>query len=91
MDPGAEFLGCTGHGLAHSATSATGMEDPVLVFDEREDGEQTGAPKRRHAQVLALEREREPDPWIVEIGPQVLIDTLPGPQEWQHFEEREPQ
>ena len=66
-EPHAHLPGDAGHPLAHRGAPAERVPDAVLVFEERQDGEQARAVERRHAQVLRLERERQPHARVAEV------------------------
>ena len=53
------------------------MKDAVLVFKEGEDGEQAWALERRHAQVLGLEGEGQPNPLVAEEGAEFGVEASP--------------
>ena len=65
------------HGGGNRAASAGGMEDAVLVLEERENGKQRGAAKRAHAQVFGLKTEAEADPFVGEVGAEIAIKRGP--------------
>jgi len=67
-----------GHGLGDGAAAAAGVEYAVLVFDERENREQTGAAKRGHAEVFGLKRKREADARLLEIAAELGIQRTMG-------------
>ena len=66
-----------GHGLHERIAAARGVPDAVLVLDERQDAEEARALERAHAQVLALEAEREPHERVAEVLAQVRVQRLP--------------
>ena len=76
------------HRRHDGAGAAARMVDAELVFHERQDREQAGAAERRHAQILALEREGEPDPGVGEVARQVGIDGLVRPHQRQRLQQR---
>ena len=57
-----------------------GCQMPCSCFEKRQDGEEARAAVRRHAEVLALERERQPNARILEIARQLPVDAGPRPK-----------
>ena len=68
-------------------TAADRVPDAEFVFEERQDREQARAVERRHAEVLRLERERQPDARVGEVAGQFAVERLPRPQERQQLDE----
>ncbi len=67
--------------VGHRAAAADRVPDAVLVFEERQDREQARAVERRHAEVLRLERERQPDARVAEVPAQFAVERRPRPQQ----------
>ena len=63
------------------------MPDAVLVFEERQNGEQTRALERRHAEILRLERERELQARVGKIAREFRVQGFPGLEVGQHREQ----
>ena len=61
------------------------MKYTELVLEERQNREQARALERRHAEVFALEREREPRARVAEEAPEITVDAEPGPGERQQL------
>ena len=72
-----EFVGEFGEGLHESVAAADWVPDAVFVLDERQDGEEAGAVKGGHAQVLGLKTHGEFDVRISEVAAELIVDALP--------------
>ena len=79
-------LGDAGHGAGDGAAAADGVEDAVLVLEEREDGEEAGAAEGRHAEVLGLKAEAEADALVLEVDLEVAVEGAPGREQRQQLE-----
>ena len=56
------------------SASSDGMVDPVLIFEKRQDGEQSRTLERRHTQVFRLKRECQAHALIAEILAQFGVE-----------------
>ncbi len=81
----------TPHRGHHRAASAARMPDAELVLDERQDAEQAGAAERRHAEIFALERKRQPHTLVLEVAGKVPVQRLMRPQAGKRFQHAGPQ
>ncbi len=88
LDPDALVARDAGHRLHHRAAAAARVEHAVLVLEEREDREQARALERRHAEVLALEREAEAHARVAEVAREVAVDAAQRPQPAQGSQDR---
>ena len=84
LDP--QPLGDAGHCGRDAAAAALDVPDPMLIFEEAEDGEEAGAAERRHPQVFGLEGEGEPHQRMAEMPAEILVDRGMRPQQRQAFQ-----
>ena len=76
-----------GHRRRHGTAAADRMVDAVLVLQERQDREQAGTAKRRHAEILRLKREGQPDPFVGKEGAEFRVEALPRLEQRHQLDE----
>ena len=86
QDLRAQIFRNASHGPGDCTATAHGMKNAVLIFEEREDAEQTRASKGRHTEILGLEAESQAYALIFEIAFQVRIKRVPWTKERQQFQ-----
>ena len=76
----AQLSGDARHAIGHRSAPTDRVKNPMLVFEEGQDGKETWAAVGRHPEVLRLKREGKANSGIAEVAGQLLIEREPGMQ-----------